>query len=81
MMAEKAGSRAQGGRGRRAVRGRWLTTEDVTEALRVAPGTVYRLVRSASLPAARVGGQWRFRVEDVEEWLSRRRVPPATEAR
>jgi excisionase family DNA binding protein len=60
---------------------RWLTTGEVTEVLRVAPGTVYRLVRRAALPAARVGGQWRFRAEDVEDWLTRRRVVPPTDGR
>lgn len=46
--------------------------------LRVAEGTVYRLVRSAALPAARVGGQWRFRASDVEDWLARQRGAAAT---
>ncbi len=62
-------------RSRRAVpsAGRWLTTDEVTTLLRVAPGTVYRLVTSAALPAARVGGQWRFKASDVEDWLAQHR--------
>jgi excisionase family DNA binding protein len=50
---------------------RWLTTRDVTDALRVTPATVYRLVRAEALPAVRVGGQWRFRRADLDAWLSR----------
>ena len=63
--------------------GQWLTTAEVMAVLRVAEGTVYRLVRSAALPAARVGGQWRFRAREVEDWLARQRravgpgMPPA----
>ena len=52
---------------------RWLTTREVTAALKVTPGTLYRLVRIAALPAARVGGQWRFKASDLDDWLVRRR--------
>ena len=62
-------------RGGNRAGGRWLTTSEVTAALKIAPGTVYRLVRSAALPAARVGGQWRFRASDLEAWLAGRRGP------
>jgi len=55
---------------------RWLTTREVTAALKVTPGTLYRLVRIAALPAARVGGQWRFRASDLDDWLLRRRGRP-----
>ena len=55
---------------------RWLTTREVTAALKVTPGTLYRLVRMAALPAARVGGQWRFRASDLDDWLVRRRGRP-----
>ena len=52
---------------------RWLTTRDVTTALKVTPATLYRLVRIAALPAARVGGQFRFRASDLDDWLVKRR--------
>jgi excisionase family DNA binding protein len=48
----------------------------VTAALKVTPATLYRLVRIAALPAARVGGQWRFKVSDLDDWLVRRRGRP-----
>jgi excisionase family DNA binding protein len=63
--------------GRSALRGSkhrpWLTTSDVMGTLRVTRSTVYRLVRSAALPAARVGGQLRFKASDVDMWLEERR--------
>jgi excisionase family DNA binding protein len=52
---------------------RWLTTREVTAALKVSAGTLYRLVKIAALPAARVGGQWRFKASDLDGWLVRRR--------
>ncbi len=52
----------------------FLTTEEVIEILRVNTRTLYRLIRTAGLPAVRVGRQWRFRRSDLESWLSRNRV-------
>jgi excisionase family DNA binding protein len=42
--------------------------------LQVTPGTVYRLVRDDRLPGVRVGGQWRFRPEEIDTWLRRRKA-------
>ena len=52
-----------------------LSVEELARALQVTTGTVYRLVREDGLPGVRVGGQWRFRREELERWLdSRHRV-------
>jgi excisionase family DNA binding protein len=40
----------------------FLTTEEVLEYLQVNLRTVYRLIKSKSIPAVRVGRQWRFKV-------------------
>lgn len=52
----------------------FLTTEEVLGYLRVTPRTIYRLIRSGSLPAVRIGGQWRFRRSDIDRWLEEQRV-------
>ena len=46
-----------------------MTIEEVAEYLRVHPSTVYRLVRQGSLPAVKIGKQWRVDREALEEWL------------
>lgn len=46
-----------------------MTTEEVIAYLRVNARTVYRLIRAGSLPAVRVGRQWRIRREDLDRWL------------
>ena len=50
----------------------FLTTEEVLGCLKVTPRTIYRLIREGDLPAVRVGRQWRFRREDLENWLAAR---------
>jgi excisionase family DNA binding protein len=48
-----------------------MTVNEVSSYLSLSARSVYRLV--GDLPAIRVGGRWRFRVSDVEEWLLQQR--------
>jgi excisionase family DNA binding protein len=45
------------------------TVEEVAAYLRLHPGTVYRLLRRGELPAFKVGNDWRFFSDIVDEWL------------
>jgi len=51
----------------------FLTTGEVIEYLHVNLRTVYRLLKAGTLPAVRVGRQWRFRKADIDAWLEGRR--------
>jgi len=51
-----------------------LTTEDVANFLRVDVVTVRRLVTKGELPAYRVGGEYRFIGNEIEEYVKRQRV-------
>ncbi len=55
-----------------------LTTEEVAEHLRVEVITIRRLVNRSELPAYRIGGEYRFTESDLEDYLQRQRVPPAS---
>ena len=50
----------------------YLTVEDVATRFGVNVTTVYRLVKEGRLPAFKVGNQWRFREERLEEWVADR---------
>jgi excisionase family DNA binding protein len=53
-----------------------LTVEDVAALLKVPPSWVYERTRKRSmdrLPGFRLGKYWRFREEDLFEWLARQR--------
>jgi excisionase family DNA binding protein len=45
--------------------------EEVSKYLRLHPYTVRRLAKSGKIPAFKVGGQWRFDVQDIEKWTSK----------
>jgi excisionase family DNA binding protein len=47
-----------------------LTLDEVASYLRVHPSTIYRLVKKRHLPAFKVGSDWRFKLESIEQWLT-----------
>ena len=48
-----------------------MTVREVAEYLKVKERTIYRLVAKGGIPAFKVGGSWRFRKAEIEEWITR----------
>jgi len=48
-----------------------LTAAEVAQLLRIHPSTLYRFLRLRSIPAFRIGGDWRFKQEEVEKWIKK----------
>jgi len=46
-----------------------LTIRDVAEYLKVTEKTVYGLAQKGKIPGFKVGGQWRFKREDIDQWI------------
>ncbi len=44
------------------------TAEEIAEYLKLHPYTIRRLARENKIPAFRVGGQWRFRRDEIDFW-------------
>ena len=49
--------------------GEIMSIETVAQYLGVSERTIYRLMKKQSLPASRVGAQWRFEKKALDEWL------------
>jgi excisionase family DNA binding protein len=49
-------------------RGPILTVTELSEDLRVDRTTIYRALRGGKLPGFRVGSEWRFHVDTIEQW-------------
>jgi excisionase family DNA binding protein len=49
---------------------RILTVRDLSIYLRVHPSTIYKMLKRNQLPAFRVGSDWRFTVEAIDQWLA-----------
>jgi len=48
-----------------------MTIDELSVYLRVSKSTLYKLVQSGALPGQKVGKQWRFHKDAVDEWLAR----------
>jgi excisionase family DNA binding protein len=49
-----------------------LTVRQLATYLNMASVTIYRLASRGELPGTKVGGQWRFHKQAIDEWLSRK---------
>lgn len=47
-----------------------LTVKQLAAYLKMASVTIYRLAARGELPGTKVGGQWRFHKQAIDEWLS-----------
>ena len=51
-----------------------LTLKEVAEYLKLAEKTAYRLAAEGKLPGFKVGGSWRFKREDIECWIEKKKT-------
>jgi excisionase family DNA binding protein len=56
-----------------------LTLPEVAILLKVAEKTVNTMAQKAHLPAFKVGGQWRFKRIDIDEWIEQQKGVSASE--
>lgn len=49
--------------------GEIMTVKEVATYLKIKEKTAYRLAAEGKIPGFKVGGSWRFRVEDIERWI------------
>ena len=47
-----------------------LTVKEVADYLKVNERTIYRLATNGELPAFRVGASWRFRLNEIDKWIT-----------
>jgi len=50
-----------------------LTLKELTALLKIAERTAYMMVQRGDLPGFKVGGQWRFKRADIDEWMEARK--------
>lgn len=46
-----------------------LTLKEVADYLKLAEKTAYKLAAAGQLPGFKVGGSWRFKQTDIEQWI------------
>jgi len=48
---------------------RWLSIGEISQYLGVSSDTVYKWIERKSLPAHKIGRLWKFKKEEVDEWV------------
>ena len=46
-----------------------MTVEDVAVYLKMKPQTIYTWAQKGKIPAAKIGKEWRFRKDIIDEWF------------
>ena len=46
-----------------------MTIKEVSEYLKLAEKTAYRLAAQGKIPSFKVGGSWRFRKSEIDRWI------------
>jgi excisionase family DNA binding protein len=48
-----------------------MTLEEVAKYLKMQPQTIYTWAQTGKIPAAKIGKEWRFRRDIIDEWFKR----------
>lgn len=51
-----------------------LTLKEVADYLKLAEKTAYRLATEGKFPGFKVGGSWRFKKEDILQWIEEQKT-------
>lgn len=49
---------------------RIMTISELAKYLRLNASTVYHMVRAGQIPASKIGYQWRFRKDTIDDWIA-----------
>ncbi len=49
-----------------------MTIEEVAKYLKMKPQTIYTWAQKGDIPAIKLGKEWRFRKDVIDEWLNRK---------
>jgi len=50
-----------------------MTLEEVAKYLWVSKDSIYRLAQKGEIPASKLGNLWRFKKEEIDEWMRKKR--------
>jgi len=48
---------------------RWLSVDEIAEYLGIKRDTVYKWIERKNMPAHKVGSLWKFRKEEIDNWV------------
>jgi len=52
---------------------KWLTINELAGYLKMGRTKLYRMAQEGHIPASKIGHQWRFNREEIDQWMQRQR--------
>jgi len=52
---------------------KWLTIDELADYLKMGRTKLYRMAQDGEIPASKVGSQWRFDREEIDQWMKSQR--------
>ena len=56
-----------------------MTVKQVSEYLQMDEHTVYKLARKSLIPSLKIAGQWRFKKDVIDKWISEQSLERVTQ--
>jgi len=56
-----------------------MTVKQVAEYLQMDEHTIYKLARSGQIPSLKIAGQWRFKKDVIDKWISEESLERVTQ--
>jgi len=48
---------------------KWLTIEELSGYLKISRSKLYQLAQKGELPGSKIGTQWRFDRDEIDDWM------------
>ncbi|QEP42641.1 DNA-binding protein [Ectothiorhodospiraceae bacterium BW-2] len=55
---------------------KWLTVEELAAYLKMSRTKLYAMTQKGEIPASKIGNQWRFDRDEIDEWMKILREMP-----
>jgi excisionase family DNA binding protein len=56
-----------------------MTVKQVAEYLQMDEHTIYKLARKGLIPSLKIAGQWRFKKDVIDKWISEQSLERVTQ--
>jgi len=57
---------------------KWMTIDELADYLKMGRTKLYRMAQECEIPASKIGNQWRFDREEIDEWMRKQRPTSAS---
>ncbi len=54
---------------------KWLSMDEIAKHIGFSRDTILKMIKEDGMPASKVGGQWRFDVKKVDQWMADNSYP------